>query len=314
MDDCGDHEVFPGIFESELGYEHRKALVEKFENCCDSWKCADGFWKLTNLQLSYFDAIYLPYIYNVLEPKEDIYEETFTTNNVTIDDPWFSNIFRINTTAIEHGKKPSVLVIVGTKYKNTISLEQSIGVGQFLTIPVLTQGHQLYIKGYHETQSANDGQVVSKIYDGNNYHWHVSRSNINKAYEKCAKKRWPITEINELLAEKHTCVTTMDVLQRLLLLVDLCNNIDFYIWLGDCVDMWSIWPDVACDSVTQSHLNDMSVYEGNFETMLKDFRMLGKNECSLNRKNLYLGCPDCNMLQASPFYSMVSNGIFSLEE
>ena len=316
MDDCGDYEILPGIMRGDTDYEGKKLLAEKLDNHCQSWGYVGSprnYWTLKGVNTEYFDNVYSPYIYHIIQHQSDLYEKVFTPNYVDMVDPYFTVIINIQKQCVEVGKRQSMLICVVTEQQKELNINFDLGIGQFLPTPICNDTGVVYLRKHTEKQSVWDSQTICDVYDGNVPTW-VSKYDLVTAYNKCSKGEWPIVSINGMLNNSFTCVSTIDVLNRLLLMVDLCGNIDFYFWLGNCVEMWTIWPEINCENITAAHFRDIEKdIPRDFETMLNEHRLLRRELSMFKRPNLYLGCNEKVVKEALPFYSFVSNGLFTLE-
>lgn len=321
MDDC-DEEILPGILQDTGTYEFRQAKHDRLHNFSSSYE-HNLVWELKDLQFPYFDLAYSPYVYHGRKSGEALYKQEFTTDAVSISDPHFKDIIQLNTLSLLNHVRASVLVYVADEFDDELGVTFNIGVGQFIPVPTVVSitGSKsgIYCKKTNKLQSNQDG-LLQKLYDGNIPHWKIL-GRLQDYHKKSSRKEWPITELNRLLPDNYTSVTTIDILNKFLHIVDFCGNVDFYIWMGGCTEFWLLWPERRCQAIEYEMLmwTQQEYEETNrrctVEETIKKFQMyLGTPDNVMKRPNVYLGTSKEAMKLCKPFATSVSNGTFTLAE
>lgn len=318
MDDCGEYEVLPGVLNNDSSnYEFRKQLSERLDTYCHSWKYQGGeskYWEFQGMSPEFFTSLYSPYVYHKKEKVEDIYEEKYSKNYLEVNDPYFNLLMNINVHALEENIRSSVLIILSACENNQYSLEFKYGIGQFLPFPAITHNKKLWVKSLEYVTGAPDFQTIQEAYCGNTNAWD-KYENVKELLQVCPKKEWAIKELNTKLNEGHCCITTMDILNRLLLMIDLCSNVDFFIWAGHCIEYWLTWSEIACESMSLRQIQDIEENDENFvfSDMLQELKLLKCSRNMFRRPNVYLGTFQETLQKLKPFATQVANGVFTLE-
>ena len=319
MDDCGDYEILPGVFKDDTtSYEFRNILTTKLDEFCETWNKDKGYWTLQGLHLEYFDFVFCPFVVHIEKAVRDLYAKKYSPNYIQISDPVFNVLLDMNIRYMQTGKRGRVLLAIGEQSSGTIKINFDIGIGQFIPFSSFDMSNDLYIRECEVKESVGDGQYISCAYDGNYKKW--STIKILNELEEYTENEWPIIQYNKKLQATHTCISTLDVFQRLLLVADLCKNVDFYFWLGEMNCVWPLWSEVSCDCITLPDLTKLTKYvEENAPESINLEGFLGLLELinptgSFKRSNVYLGFEDNSVKRATAFASFVSNGIFTLSK
>lgn len=301
----------PGIH-VDISYEVKQQIINKFNGCTSSYEYDEriGVWRIQNAKLELFDIIYSPYLYSGEKFGKELYNNEINSEYIEVVDQNFTSLLNLNTTALLNNTRIKVLVVVAGKNELGSSMNFEIGVGQYIPSPV-TDLKGVYCRKLNSVKSNNDG-IVQEIYDGNITSWKVL-GDIKKFWKSNNKN--PVKALNYLLPEGLSCVTTLDVFSKLMHIVDFCGNIDFYIWMGGCVEQWLIWPEVACKPLEMAHIefiqNSGASKKCTMTDVIKQFELYEGQ--GMFRSNVYLGTFHDMVEVAMPFFSEASNGVFTLD-
>lgn len=324
MDNCGDTglPLIPEV--DELPGEQQKKLLERLQKHTIHWeyqKRPTPSWVLTGVTEQFFDTIYSPYTYVMDEDFDDLYEDKYHAAYIQIIDQSFKTLVTKNVECVLRDTRETVLLLVTVNREGKILIDCSYGIGQFLPSPVVNEDYVLYSKNFCKVTSCTMQQSTLERYEGSYLSWNTLDKLRNYA-KKCAKKEWLIHEVNSLLPNNAMCVSTLDVLNRLLYVVDFCSNLDFYLWMGPIVESWQTWPERGCEPLTYAHLRQAEAFFEKTGDLLSFTDIVLKNNLQdtslmdniFKRKNLYLGCPKEIIHEAMPFYTSVANGVFTLSD
>lgn len=280
MDDCGDYEVLPGVPET-ASYETRVQAqhhIDKFVGAYELTKF--GYWKIRDIEREYFESIYSPYVCLEADGTMELADQTF------------SYLATLNIHCLFLGRRVPILLIGMEDAGEELIISTDNTLVELHNVPIVNLKGQQYTKldGACEVKSVSVDQTIQTCYEGNILEWGNIPSNTAKP------------------------VTSLDVFYRLLYTIDFCSHIDFYLWMNTTVESWNTWPEVKYAPIEISKADIQNNKPPYIEALMREYQLEEGAPGLFKRHNLYLGCLKELVPSATPFYSEVSNGVFTLHK